>query len=121
MARIIKRGEIWLINLEPGFGQEMHKKRPALIISKNSINFQTNHVIIIPASSQIPAILGIEMVLIDKIKGLDKKSVLLPLFIKSVDQERLIKKIGTISKIKLQEVEDTIKIVLDLKKENYLN
>lgn len=121
MARIIKRGEIWLINLEPGFGKEMHKKRPALIASKNSINLQANHVIIVPASSQIPALLGIEMVSIGKIKGLDKKSVLLPLFIKSIDQERLIKKIGTISEIKLQEVEEAIKIVLDLKKENYLN
>lgn len=119
MARIIKRGEIWLINLEPGFGKEIHKKRPALIISKDSINLQTNHVIIIPTSSQIPAILGIEMVLIDKIKGLDKKSVLLPVFIKSIDQERLIQKIGVISKIKLREVEEAIKIVLDLKKENY--
>lgn len=121
MARIIKRGEIWLINLDPGFGKEIHKKRPALIISKNSINLQTNHVIIVPASSQIPAILGIEMVLIDTIKGLDKKSVLLPIFIKSIDQERLIKKIGMISKTKLQEVEDAIKIVLDLRKENYLH
>jgi len=56
-----------------------------------------------------------------KIKGLDKKSVLLPVFIKSIDQERLIKKIGVIPKIKLQEVEEAIKIVLDLKKETYLN
>ena len=116
----MKRGEVWLINLEPGFGREIHKKRPALILSKDSIHTDTDHVIIIPASSLIPKIFGIEMVSVGKKEGLDKQSVLLPVFIRSIDQERLIKKIGRISKIKLKEAEDAISIVLDLKRENYL-
>ena len=120
MARIIKRGEIWLVNLEPGFGREIRKKRPALVISKHSIHLETTHVVIVPASSQVPRMLGIEMVLIGKTEGLNKKSVLLPIFIRSVDQERLIKKIGTIAKAKLQEVEEAIKIVLDLKESSFL-
>lgn len=116
----MKRGEVWLINLEPGFGREIHKKRPALILSKDSIHTDTDHVIIIPASSLVPKIMGIEMVSIGKKEGLDKQSVLLPVFIRSIDQERLIKKIGTVIKTKLQEIEEAIKIVLDLKGENYL-
>ena len=120
MARIVKRGEIWLVNLEPGFGREIHKKRPALVLSKNSIHLQTGHVIIVPASSQVPTILGIEMVLVDKIEGLERRSLLLPVFIRSIDQERLVKKIGVIGKAKLQTIEDAIKIVLDLREENYL-
>ena len=113
----MKRGEIWIVNLEPGFGREIHKKRPALILSKNSIHANSNHVIIIPASSLAPKTIGIEMVLIGKKEGLNKQSVLLPMFIRSIDQERLIKKVGKISKTKLKEVEEAIKIVLDLKYE----
>lgn len=114
MARVIKRGELWLVNLEPSFGREIHKKRPALVISANSIQQKIPHVIIIPASSQVPKVIGIEMVLIGRKEGLDKPSVLLPVFIRSIDQERLIKKIGTIAKSKLVEVEEAVKIVLAL-------
>lgn len=113
----MKRGEIWIINLEPGFGREIHKKRPALILSENSIHTNSDHVIIIPASSLVPKLIGIEMVSIGKKEGLDKASVLLPLYIRSVDQERLIKKAGRISKVKLKEIEEAVKIVLDLKHE----
>ncbi len=113
----MKRGEIWLVNLEPGFGREIHKKRPALVLSKNSIHTDTTHIIIVPASSLVPKIIGIEMVTVGKKEGLDKQSVLLPIFIRSIDQERLIKKVGKVSKIKLKEIEEAVKIVLDFKHE----
>lgn len=117
MARVIKRGQVWLVNLQPGFGREIHKKRPALIISANSINNYTPYVVIVPASSQIPKMIGTEMVSVGKKEGLDKQSVLLALFIRNIDQERLIKKIGSVSKAKLQEAEEAIRLVLDLQKE----
>ena len=110
----VKRGEMWLVNLDPGFGKELHKKRPALIVSQNSIHENTSYVIIVPISSQAPQRIGIEMVAVGKKEGLSKHSVLLPLFIRNIDQERLVKKIGKISQVKLQEVEDAIKIILDL-------
>lgn len=115
MAKIIKRGEIWTVNLEPSLHREIHKKRPALIISNNIINDKTYYAILIPISSQVPKIIGPEMVLVGKKEGLDKQSVILPLFIRSVDQERLIKKIGALTEIKLLEAESSLKILLQLK------
>ena len=109
-----KRGEIFIADLDPSFGRELHKKRPVLIISNDNINQGTSNVIIIPASTQFPKTPGPEMILIDKQEGLDKQSALLPIFIRSIDQERLIKKIGTISKTKMQEVEESTKLVLSL-------
>lgn len=113
----VKRGEFWLIKLDPSFGREIRKKRPALIISANAIHQKTPHVIVIPVSSQVPQIVGLEMVLVGEKEGLHKKSVLLPVFIRSIDQERLIKKIGIISKTKLREVETAVKLVLGLEGE----
>lgn len=113
MAKLIKRGDIWIVNLEPSLHRELHKKRPALIISNNVVHQQTYHVIVIPISSQVPKIIGPEMVLVGKKEGLDKESVILPLFIRSIDQKRLVKKIGKLMQIKLMEVEESIKLLIE--------
>lgn len=113
MAKVIKRGDIWLVNLNPGFGREIHKKRPALVISENSVHI-THTTIIIPISSQVPKTIGPEMVTIGKREGLDKPSVVLPLFIRSIDQERLVKRIGKLERAKLAEVEEALKLILAL-------
>ena len=34
---MIKRGELWLVNLDPTIGQEIKKTRPAVVVSSNSI------------------------------------------------------------------------------------
>lgn len=114
MAKIIKRGEIWIVNLEPSLHREMHKKRPALVISNDLVHEKTYHVIVIPISSQAPKTIGPEMVLIGKKEGLDKQSVILPLYIRSVDQTRLIEKIGSLTETKLLEVGESLKVVLQL-------
>lgn len=114
MARLIKRGDIWIVNLEPSFGREIHKKRPGVIISTNKFNQTTPHVIIVPSSSIVPNVISEEMVLVGKVKGLHQESVLLPLLIRSIDQDRLIKKVGNLSKTKLKEIEESLKLVLGM-------
>ncbi len=110
----MKRCDIWIVNLEPGFGRELHKKRPALILTRDALNQATSSVVIVPASSQVPLVVGPEMVLIAKKEGVDKPSVLLPLFIRSIDQERLIKKIGVIDAETMKDVENALKLILGL-------
>lgn len=112
MAKLIKRGDIWVVNLEPSSHRELHKKRPALVISSNLVNSQTYHVIVIPISSQVPKIIGPEMVVVGKKEGLDKESVILPLFIRSIDQKRLVKKIGKLGQTKLLEIEESFKFLI---------
>lgn len=116
----MKRGEIWLIDLDLGFGQEIRKKRPALVISADSFNNSLHTIIIIPFSSRIPQVLSPEMVVVlpSKNTGIEKKSVILSLLIRSVDKDRLIKKIGLLQSEKLEEVEDSLRLVLGMIKLN---
>lgn len=114
MARLIKRGDFWIVDLEPGFGREIHKKRPGLIISGNDFNEVTAYVIVIPTSSITPEILSEEMVNLGKPRGFDQESTLLPLYVRSIDKDRLIKKVGKISKEKLTEAEEKLKLVLGI-------
>ncbi len=114
MAGLIKRGEIWIADLDPGYSVEIHKKRPVLIIASDYINQNLHTTIVIPISSQITS-QGIEKVVLKKsANGLDKESLILPVFVRVIDKTRLIKKIGKISQDKLEEVEDSLKLVLGI-------
>ena len=116
MARLAKRGEFWIVNLEPAYGREIHKHRPALIISNDNINQNTYRSIVVSSSSIMPVLPDPEIINLGKPKGFNEKSVLLPMLVRSIDKDRLIKKIGKISKSKLQEVEESLKVVLGMVK-----
>ena len=120
MARI-KRGDLWTADLRPGQGFDVSKKRPCLFVSNITANDISPTAVIIRLSSQAYKILGPERLLIAKKESrLAKDSVILVTQIRAIDKTRLIKLISSVSKAKLQEVEDAIKIVLDLTGENYL-
>ena len=57
-----KRGEIYIADLDPAYGLEIHKKRPALIISNNALNRALPTVIIVPFSSIMPQEFGPDLV-----------------------------------------------------------
>lgn len=109
-----KRGEIYIANLDPAFGREIHKKRPVLIISNNNLNRVLPTVIMVPFSSIVPKDIGPDFVSFFNQQGLDKESTLVVNQLSAIDQIRLIKKIGKISKSKILEVEEALKLVLGL-------
>lgn len=111
-----KRGQIYIADLDPPFGREIHKKRPVLVVSSNSFNKGTPYAVVIPASSIVPNQISIDMVPLSKTLGIHENSILLPLFIRSIDKDRLIKKVGSVSKEKLIEVEEALKLVLGMVK-----
>lgn len=116
MARLgAKRGEIWIADLMPGKGWEVAKKRPALIISSDYINSISPLVIVVPLSSQVPKVLGPERIFLTRSESkLTKDSVLFVNQIRAIDKSRLVKKVGSISKGKIEEVGYALKIVLGL-------
>ena len=42
---MVKRGDIWLVRLEPTLGSEIRKTRPCMIISPDGLSHLSNHVI----------------------------------------------------------------------------
>ena len=42
---MVKRGDIWLVRLEPTVGSEIRKTRPCMIISPDGLSHLPNHVI----------------------------------------------------------------------------
>lgn len=109
-----KRREIHIADLNPSFGHEIHKKRPILIISDDSFNQTMPTVVVLPLSSIVPKVIGPDLMYFPKIKGLDKKSVLLLTQTRAVDKDRIIGKVGRLPKIRMAEVENALKLVLGI-------
>ncbi len=111
----IRRGDLWIVDLRPAIGWEVAKKRPALIISSDQINSISPLVVVIPISSQIPEVIGLEKIFLSKKEAnLEKDSIVLVNQIRTVDKTRIGKKVGKISQQKLEEVEDALKLVLGI-------
>ena len=86
-----KRYEVYLISLDPTVGSEMKKTRPGVIISPDEMNQFINTVIIAPMTSNIrdyPTRL--------KVKFQHKEGQIVLDQIRSVDKQRLVKKLGSI-------------------------
>lgn len=54
MVEIIRRGEIWVANLNPPRGQEIGKIRPVLVFQDNAlIAIETPMIVILPLTTQV--------------------------------------------------------------------
>ena len=112
----MNQGEIWLVDLEPTIGAEMNKTRPALIINANGLG-RLPLKVIVPITgwkdhySIAPWMIKIEP---NKKNGLSKISSIDCFQIRSVSQERLREKIGTISPGEINKAQDGILKILGL-------
>ena len=111
----VKRGDIWLVNLDPTTGHEIQKQRPAVIVQNDIGNKYSPLTIVAPITSQgTDKIYPIEILLPLKNSGLKKESKALFNQIRAVDKRRLIKKIGKITEETTYNMDEAIKTSLGL-------
>ncbi len=111
----MKQSEIWLIDLDPTKGAEIQKKRPAIIINDDRLGKLPLKVIVPITDWKERYEIAPWMVKIEPSanNGLSKTSSVDCFQIRSLSQERLIKKIGNIDMATLIEIKEAIKKVLD--------
>ena len=90
---MVKRGEVYWVNLYPTFGTEIKKTRPALVVSPDDLNEALPRVIIAPLTSK-----GQPLGCRPEIVFNNRPSRLLLDQIRSVDKRRLLEKMGEIDK-----------------------
>lgn len=114
----MKQGEIWLINLDPTIGAEIKKIRPAVIVNDNSLG-KLPLKIIVPITDWkenyevAPWMIHIEP---DSKNALTKSSAADCFQIRSVSQERFIKKIGNLTNSLMEEIKSGLSKVLSIEK-----
>lgn len=112
----MKQKEIWLVNLDPAIGAEIKKTRPCVILNDNAIGVLplkiiapiTDHK---PKFVKVPWMITIE---VDKQNNLQKKSVIDVFQVRSISQQRLVKKIGEIKQDHLQEIFIALRVVFGM-------
>ncbi|MBI4148562.1 type II toxin-antitoxin system PemK/MazF family toxin [Candidatus Woesearchaeota archaeon] len=107
----IKRGDVWLVSLDPTTGHEIKKSRPAVIIQNDIGNKFSPITIIAPITSQgTDKVYPIEVLC----TVLDRPGKILLNQIRAIDKLRLVKKLGRLDDDALVAVDDALKISLGL-------
>lgn len=88
----IKRFEVYLINLDPTHGSEIKKTRPCLIVSPDEMNCHIQTVIVAPMTTK-----GQDYPTRVSIRFKDKEGQIVLDQIRTVDNSRLIQKLGEIN------------------------
>lgn len=88
---VVKRGEVYWVNLDPTIGTEIKKTRPALIVSPDDMNAVLPRVIIAPLTSK-----GQPLGCRPQVRFANKSARILLDQIRSVDKSRLVGKMGEI-------------------------
>jgi mRNA interferase MazF len=110
----MQRGEIWLVNLDPTIGLEIQKTRPAVIVSSDLVGILPLKVIV-PFTewkdryAQAPWMVQVDP---EEQNGLSKSSAADTLQIRSVSQQRLVKKLGVLSSVQVAKIVQAVRTVL---------
>ena len=111
----IRRGDIVIANLEPKKGREQGGIRPVLIIQNDISNKHSPVTIIAAITSKIYEKEFPTNVFISKTdSGLDKDSTVMLNQIRTIDNVRLTKRIGTLDNLTMNKVDRAIKVSLSL-------
>jgi mRNA interferase MazF len=112
----MRQGEIWLVSLDPTVGSEIKKTRPAVIVNDNTLG-RLPLKIIVPLTdwkdrySIAPWMVKIEP---DRHNKLLKESSADCFQIRSVAEERCVKKIGEVDSETMSSIRKAMAIVLNI-------
>ena len=110
----MKNGEVWLIDFAPQVGEEVKKKRPAIIVSNNIVGLLALK-IVVPITNPPIKIQNWHVGINASIQnGLKKDSIADCFQIKSISKNRFIKKIGRLNEDEMSNVQIAMMLVLDL-------
>jgi len=111
----VKRGNIFLVDLNPIVGTEQAGIRPALVVQIDRANATSPHTIIVPFTTRIrETILPSHVKISVGVGGLTEDSILLCEQIRVIDKKRLVRRIGNIEEDYLRKVVVALKVILGL-------
>ena len=112
----MKRGEIWLVELDPTIDREINKTRPAVIVNDDEIGILPLKVIVPITDWKDVFVDRPWMVLIEPnpSNGLRKSSGVDTFQIRSLSERRLIRKLGHVDEVIMTKISIALATVLSI-------
>ena len=112
----MKRAEIWLINLDPTVGAEIRKTRPAVIVSSDAVGVLPLKVVVPLTDWKEHYEIAPWMVKVDPDaqNGLEKPSAADTFQVRSLAQERFVRKLGTLDSGRMSQISAGLSLVLEV-------
>ncbi len=115
----MRRGDICLIDLDPGQGTEARKTRPAVIVSNDGANAAAARrgrgiVTVVPVTSNVDRVYAFQVLLPAVATGLDVDSKAQAEQVRSVDIARTLHRLGSMPPELLTQLDDALRLHLTL-------
>ena len=112
----MRRGEIWLINLDPTVGAEIRRTRPAVIVNDDEVGILPLKVVVPVTEWKDRYAVAPWMVRLDpdRNNGLTKPSAADAFQVRSVAQQRLSQRLGRVSDNQLRQITGALATVLKI-------
>lgn len=115
----MKRGEIWLTDLEPSRGSEANRTRPAVIVSNDRANRRAAElgrgtVTVVPVTANVARVLPFHVLLAPAGSGLSVPSKAQAEQVRSVDVSRLTNRLGQVSGSSAADLDAALRLHLGL-------
>ncbi|MCC6180424.1 MAG: type II toxin-antitoxin system PemK/MazF family toxin [Bacteroidia bacterium] len=109
----LKQFDIWLADLNPRIGTEPGKTRPVVIVQTDLLNEFHPSTLVCPVTSKVNK--DIQLLRVHLKKGqLDKPSDILVDQIRAIDNNRLKKRLGVLTKDQIETLKTNIRVILDI-------
>ena len=115
LKMMIKQFDIWVADLNPRKGTEPGKTRPVIVIQTNLLNAIHPSTIICPLTTKVQKESEILRVFLKKgDANLSSNCDIMIDQIRTIDNKRFLKKIGSLSADLIEKVKENILIIMDL-------
>ena len=109
----IKQYDIWLADLNPSRGTEPGKTRPVVVVQTDLLNETHLSTLICPITTNVQK--EIKLLRVHLKKGqLEKLSDILVDQVRAIDNKRLLKRLGQLTKEQKIDIKANLRIVLDI-------
>lgn len=115
----MRRGDVYLVDLEPTLGSEVNKVRPAVLVSNDAANRTAERngrgvVTVVPLTSNTTRVYPFQVVIDAGDGGLAADSKAQAEQVRSVDYTRLRRRLGTLKLATLRQMDDALRTHLSL-------
>ncbi len=115
----MRRGEVWLTDLDPARGSEANKRRPAIIVSNDRANATAARlgrgvITVVPVTSKITRVFPFQVLLRAELTELRVDSKAQAEQVRAVSVERLGPVLGRLPASIMEEVDEALRLHLQL-------